>query len=52
MTALAGGMEPVPAKITGKLTSLRNLFFHLRLISHWMRGHAAPIRKKKTRPLS
>ena len=51
MNAVAGGMAPVPLKMTGKLTYLTNEFGHLSVMSQPKSGRAAPMRKKKTRPL-
>ena len=51
MTAEAGGIDPVPLKMTGKLMYLMIEFGHLREIRYPIAGQIAPIRKKKTRPL-
>ena len=50
MTAVAGGMRPVPVKITGKLMYLTMEFGYLRETAQAVNGAIAPTRKKKTRP--
>ncbi len=52
MTAEAGGIAPVPLKMTGKLIYLMIELGHLREMIYPRAGQAAPMRKKKVRPLS
>lgn len=49
--AVAGGIEPVPLKMTGKLTYLTKLFGQREEIQYATRGQRAPTRKNQTRPL-
>ena len=50
MIGVAGGMEPMALKKTGKLTYFRNFILNILRRVHGIRGKTAPARKEKTRP--
>lgn len=49
--AVAGGIEPVPLKTTGKLPYLTKELGQRKEIRYASRGQKAPTRKNQTRPL-
>lgn len=49
--AVAGGTEPVPLKMTGKLTYLTKQFGQRKETRYVNKGQSAPTRKNQTRPL-